>query len=53
MSRTSTTAASTNNDNDDNNSNNDPMNQPHLLYNVNHDIIFIRSGGKDGVLAED
>lgn len=52
MSSTSSTAAS-NNDNDENNSNNDPMNQPRLLYNVNHDIIFIRSGGKDGVLAED
>jgi hypothetical protein len=52
MSSASSTAAS-NNDNDDNNSNNDPMNQPRLLYNVNYDIIFIRSGGKDGVLAED
>ena len=52
MSSTSTTTAS-NNDNDENSSNNDPMNQPCLLYNVNHDIIFIRSGGKDGVLAED
>jgi hypothetical protein len=51
-SSTSTTAAS-NNDNDDNNSNDDPMNQPRLLYNVNHDIIFMRNSGKGDVLSED